>query len=66
MISGDSLCYTRYEIGKYSVFVSWKGESAMDFEFQISPYAGPSLVQQVSRALEKRTELRARAQFPKL
>ena len=38
----------------------------MDFEFQISPYAGPSLVQQVSRALEKRTELRARAQFPKL
>ena len=38
----------------------------MDFEFQISPYTDPSLVQQVSRALEKRTELRAREQFPKL
>lgn len=38
----------------------------MDFVFQISPYADPALMQQVSRALEKRTELRSRAQFPKL
>ena len=38
----------------------------MDFVFQISPYSDPSLAQQVSGALEKRTELRARAQCPKL
>ena len=38
----------------------------MDFVFQISPYSDPSLAQQVSHALEKRTELRSRAQFPKL
>lgn len=38
----------------------------MDFVFQISPYSDPSLPQQVSHALEKRTELRAREQFPKL
>ena len=38
----------------------------MDFVFQISPYSDPSLLRQVSEALEKRTELRARAQCPRL
>lgn len=38
----------------------------MDFIFQISPYKDPAFVRQVSDALEKRTELRAREQHPGL
>lgn len=38
----------------------------MEFLFQLSPYCDPSLKEQVSSALEKQTELRARAQYPKL
>lgn len=38
----------------------------MEFLFRLSPYCDPSLMEQVSGALEKRTELRARAQCPKL
>lgn len=38
----------------------------MEFVFHISPYRDPSLVHQVGAALEKRTELRARQQYPGL
>lgn len=38
----------------------------MDFIFQISSYCDPSLPRQVSQALERRTELQARAQCPRL
>lgn len=38
----------------------------MDYEFQISPYQDSSFVQQVSCALEKRTEFLARKKHPKM
>lgn len=38
----------------------------MDFEFQISPYNNPSLVQQVSHALESRTEFISREKYPQI
>ena len=38
----------------------------MNFVFQISPYVAPDLVRQVSDALERRTELRSREQFPRM
>lgn len=38
----------------------------MEFMFQISPYRGTEFVPQVSRALEKRTELASREKLPKL
>lgn len=38
----------------------------MDYEFQISPYHDPSFVQQVSCALEKRTESVSREKYSKI
>ena len=38
----------------------------MDYEFQLSPYDGASLVPQVSCALEKRTESISREKYPKM
>ena len=38
----------------------------MDYEFQLSPYDGSSLVPQVSCALEKRTESISREKYPKM
>lgn len=46
--------------------ISFQRETAMDYEFQLSPYDGASLVPQVSCALEKRTESISREKYPKI
>ena len=46
--------------------ISFQRETAMDYEFQLSPYDGASLVPQVSCALEKRTESISREKYPKM
>lgn len=38
----------------------------MDYEFQISPYNNPSFVQQISCALENRTESTSREKYPQM